>query len=259
MAAGGYNSLQVREIFHIAFLRRFARKFKPDVYALKGGVNMRLYFKSPRYSEDMDLDVGTVSVVALRDGVMKIIASPDFTAEMRTFGITGVRPPDIKKAKQTETTQRFKIHLLTVSGEDLFTKIEFSRRQSKAKLVVESVPAESLRPYKFPPFIISHYDAKTAFAQKIGALAGRSVIQARDIFDIYTLSTQLSAGAAGVAARSDVCRLASENALSVGFKQFRDTVLPYLSDDDRAMYDSPAAWDDVKLKVSEMICDSGPR
>ena len=54
MNAPYYTNLQIREIFHIAFLRQFAKKFKPSFYALKGGVNMRLYFKSPRYSEDMD-------------------------------------------------------------------------------------------------------------------------------------------------------------------------------------------------------------
>ncbi|MDI6757352.1 MAG: nucleotidyl transferase AbiEii/AbiGii toxin family protein [Endomicrobiia bacterium] len=252
-----YSNLQIREIFHISFLRQFAKKFKPSLYALKGGVNMRLYFKSPRYSEDMDLDVNTVSVVALRDGVMKIITSATFADELRTFGITDVRPPDISKAKQTETTQRFKIHLLTAGGEDLFTKVEFSRRGG-GKSVTESIPAEVLRPYKFSPFIISHYDARIAVEQKIGALAGRSVAQARDIFDIHTLSTQYSPDD-DIAISSKIRKVAAENALAVGFNQFRDTVLSYLPEDNRMMYDNRDAWDDIKLKVSEIICPQKQR
>ncbi|PIU83933.1 MAG: hypothetical protein COS68_01430 [Elusimicrobia bacterium CG06_land_8_20_14_3_00_38_11] len=192
-----YSSLQIREIFHIEFLRAFARKFKPAFYALKGGVNMRLYFKSIRYSENMDMDVNTVDIITLRDTVMKIITSASFTNELKPFGIAAVHPPDIKKAKQTSTTQRFKIHLITHGNEDLFTKIEFSRRKNSGNSIPESVSVNVLRPYKVSPLIISHYDINTAVVQKIHSLAGRSVVQTRDIFDIYTLSTQCTAINAG--------------------------------------------------------------
>jgi len=46
-----YNHLQLRELFHLEFLRRLALKLKPGQYILKGGVNMRFFFGSPRYSE----------------------------------------------------------------------------------------------------------------------------------------------------------------------------------------------------------------
>ena len=250
-----YSNLQIREIFHISFLRQLAKRFKPSLYALKGGVNMRLFFKSPRYSEDMDLDVNMVSVAALKDGVTKILKSPAFLDELRTFGIREVVPPDMSKAKQTTTTQRFKVHLLTDSGEDLFTKVEFSRRGADAESVTESIPAEVLRPYKFSPFVISHYNAKTAVEQKIKALAGRKAVQARDIFDIYILSTQYeTVGVNGLNVDQKTCKTAATNALAVGFEIFKDTVLPYLADDVRQMYDNPDAWDDIKLKVSAIIC-----
>ena len=38
--------LQIRAVFHIAFLGAFARKVRPAFYALKGGINMRLFFNS---------------------------------------------------------------------------------------------------------------------------------------------------------------------------------------------------------------------
>lgn len=250
-----YNSLQIREIFHIEFLRAFARKFKPAFYALKGGVNMRLYFKSIRYSEDMDLDVNTVDIVTLRDAVMKIITSSHFINELKSFGIKEIRPPDIKKAKQTYTTQRFKIHLITHGNEDLFTKVEFSRRGTYGNSIVEPVSGNVLRPYKVSPLIISHYDINTAVIQKINALAGRSIVQTRDIFDIYTLSTQYTVKNDGrITADPKILKTASENIFSVGFNQFRDTVLSYLAEEDRAMYDKPDIWDDIKLKVNEFIC-----
>ena len=134
-----YNQLQLREFFHIEFLRWMSRKIKADNYALKGGANLRLFFNSIRYSEDMDLDIRGIIVGNLKALVMKILQSPSFNDTLRPFGIERIIPPDISKAKQTETTQRFKIHLITSSGEDLFTKIEFSRRGFKGKAVVQPV------------------------------------------------------------------------------------------------------------------------
>ncbi|HBU69700.1 MAG TPA: hypothetical protein DEE98_04890 [Elusimicrobia bacterium] len=255
-----YNSLQIREIFHVEFLRWFSRKFKPEVYALKGGVNIRLFFKSRRYSEDMDLDVKSVSVVTLRDSVMKILTSPVFAKDLKPYGIEEVQPPDITKAKQTGTTQRFKLHLITQNNEDLFTKIEFSRREGKGISIVESIPDTVLRPYKTSPFVISHYDVNTAVSQKIGALAGRSVVQARDIFDLYTLSTQYESSNSKKALNDqNTIDKAVDNLFSVDFNQFRDTVVAYLTDEDRSVYNSPETWDEIKLKVSELICQKKPR
>lgn len=250
-----YSHLQIREIFHIEFLRSFAKKFPPVSYALKGGVNMRLYFKSVRYSEDMDIDISSVDVVKLRDTVMKIITLDSFINGLKTFGIEEIRPPDIKKAKQTETTQRFKIHLITNAGEDLFTKIEFSRRQTSGNSVAESIPTGILRPYRMPPLIISHYDIQTTVMQKINALSSRKIVQARDIFDLYTLSTQSPPNIhAEISINPRILKTAAENAFSVEFRQFRDTVLSYLAEEDKIMYDNPDVWDEVRLKVSEFIC-----
>mgnify|MGYP001601104310 FL=1 len=53
-----YNSLQLREIFHLEFLRWLGRKVKPDYYAIKGGTNLRFFFQSFRYSEDMVVKKG---------------------------------------------------------------------------------------------------------------------------------------------------------------------------------------------------------
>ena len=142
-----YNPLQIREVFHLEFLRWFARKLEADRYALKGGVNLRLFFKSFRYSEDMDIDIAGVRVEKVKKTVMETLATRGFTDSLKSFGIERIVAPDLAKAKQTETTQRFKIHLLTASGEDLFTKIEFSRRGIKANPVVELASSAVLRAY----------------------------------------------------------------------------------------------------------------
>ncbi len=185
-----YSPLQTREIFHLEFLRWFTRKLKAEHYCLKGGVNLRLFLKSIRYSEDMDIDIAGVRVERVKKTVMEILSARGFSDSLKSFGVEKVVAPDLTKAKQTETTQRFKIHLLTSGGEDLFTKIEFSRRGLKGSTVVESVAAPILRFYKMAPLLVSHYDTASAVRQKILALAQRSVLQARDIFDLFVLISQ---------------------------------------------------------------------
>ena len=249
-----YNSLQLRELFHLEFLRWFGRKIKAEFYSLKGGTNLRFFFNSIRYSEDMDLDVQKVGVHVLRDAVMKILQGQSFQDIFKPFGLERIVPPDISKAKQTETTQRFKIHLITFAGEDLYTKIEFSRRGLKGKVIVQSVSPVVSRTYKMPPLLTPHYDVESTVMQKVKALADRSEIQARDIFDLYALSSQCEPFTVNKDFLS-VARLnkARENLFQVNFNEFRDKVISYLSFEDQGVYNSPDRWDEIKLKTADFI------
>ncbi len=269
MCKNMYSQLRLREIFHLEFLRWFTRKVKPECYALKEGSNLRFFFNSFRYSEDMDIDIRNVEVSTLKEIVMNIPEKTSFQDVFRSFGIERLVLPDMSKAKQTETTQRFKIHLITSAGEDLYTKIEFSRRGFKGDAVTESVSSKVLRPYKTSSLIVSHYDADSAAAQKIGALAGRSSVQARDVFDLYVLSSQCEPSVIGRKPKTDktILEIASAsprndrktldkayaNIFEISFEQFRDTVVSYFSPEDRDLYGSSSAWDEIKLKVSEFI------
>jgi predicted nucleotidyltransferase component of viral defense system len=259
----GYNQLQIREIFHLEFLRHMGRKVKSDNYVLKGGTNLRFFFHSLRYSEVMDMDVIKIGVNALKEIVMNILQSPSFLDTLRSFGIERVVPPNISKAKQTETTQRFKIHLITAAAEEFFTKVEFSRRGFKGQVVRESVTDNIVRAYRIPPLIIPHYDAFSATAQKIDALATRNVIQARDIFDLYILQAQYKdlrpeeARAKNALAKEilsmNKLKKAHSNIFEISFLQFRDTVLSYLAEEDRLVYNSVSTWEEIKLKVALFI------
>jgi predicted nucleotidyltransferase component of viral defense system len=251
-----YNSLQLRELFHLEFLRWFGRKCKTELYALKGGVNLRFFFKSSRYSEDMDLDIQGLKVEMLKDTVMGILEAKSFGDVLKVFGIERVVSPDIKRAKQTETTQRFKIHLITLAGEDLFTKIEFPRRGFKGRTIVQPVSDAILRVYKLAPLLVPHYDIDSTLMQKIDALASRSIIQARDIFDLYTLSSQYEPFKTKTVEMSRTkLTKAYENMFEISFEQFRDTVISYLLPEDQKVYDLPSVWDEVRLKVGNLIED----
>ena len=250
-----YNSLQQREVFHLEFLRWFGRKADPNHYALKGGVNMRFFFGSIRYSEDMDLDVLEIRVDIVQDIVLKILSTQDFVDNLRPYGIQSISIPDMAKAKQTETTQRFKIHLITFAGEDLFTKVEFSRRGLKDGIVANAIPDSILRAYKLIPIIVPHYDALSATIQKISALASRPAVQARDIFDLYILSPKITSSeiSRSEILKKDKLERANENLFSVTFEQFRDSVVSFLSPDEQANYSSSLFWDEIKIKVANLL------
>ena len=249
-----YSQLQLVELFHLIFLRWFSQKVKAGCYALKGGTNLRFFYNSVRYSEDMDIDVRDLAVEELKKIVMNILTSGSFTEILKPFSIEKVAAPDITKAKQTETTQRFKIHLITQSGEDHFTKIEFSRRASTGHAVAGTVTDAVLRAYKLPPLVVSHYDIQSAILQKINALANRSVIQARDIFDLYVLNSQCDSGTLKWPEGEPALFLkARENIYTVSYDEFRDKVILYLQKSDRDIYSTSSIWDEIRLKADNLI------
>lgn len=94
-----YNYLQLRELFHLEFLRWFGRKVKAIFYALKGGTNLRFFFNSFRYSEDMDLDIQRLELETLKGRVMAILQSSSFQDILKTYGIERIVPADINRAK----------------------------------------------------------------------------------------------------------------------------------------------------------------
>lgn len=254
------NSVQAREFFHLIFLRALARSIPPASFSLKGGANLRFFFGSIRYSEDMDIDVSGVAVHTLREKVMSILGSSGVLDTLRTSGIENLRLPDMTRAKQTETVQRFKIGLLTTAGEDLPTKVEFSHRGLDDGIRAEPISPEVLASYRLPPMIVPHYVARTAALQKVRAISSRTKPQARDIFDLYLLSSQpevqqtsLRQGLTAIDLRR-----ARDTIYSIGFQQYRDTVVNFLGAEDRVAYDARQIWDDIRLRALAMIEEDGP-
>lgn len=45
------------ELFHLAFLEMLSKRLDLSRYVLKGGANLRYFFGSVRYSEDIDIDL----------------------------------------------------------------------------------------------------------------------------------------------------------------------------------------------------------
>jgi len=233
----------------MAFLRQLAPRLKPASYAVKGGVNLRFFFGSIRYSEDMDLDIREIETFRLKEIVLDILGSRTLLTNLRPFMINKIVLPDMKVAKQTETTQRFKVHLMTEAGEDLFTKIEFSRRKFERSFASENISETVLRPYKLTPFVVSHYLIDAAVLQKVAALANRAETQGRDIFDIYMIMPRLE----GIEIPKNIKEKAYQNIFNIDYEIFRDTVVDYLNPEDQKMYNKKEIWEDMQLKVGELL------
>ena len=113
------------ELFHLLFLDQLTRVLDNALYAVKGGCNLRFFFNSIRYSEDLDIDVKTIAVNTLKNKIDRVLKSIPFQHILKTRQIVIGK---ISAPKQTETTQRWKLTLRTPLPLALNTKIEFSRR-----------------------------------------------------------------------------------------------------------------------------------
>jgi len=85
----------------------FAR-LNPRSVAVKGGANLRYFFDSHRYSDDIAVDVVSGEEWKLFDQVDRAIASPALSLLLRA---TGVSVEQSSPHKQSGTTQRWKLSL----------------------------------------------------------------------------------------------------------------------------------------------------
>jgi predicted nucleotidyltransferase component of viral defense system len=242
-----WSDRQTIEIFHLLFLRAFGARVDKALFALKGGCNLRFFLKSIRYSQDMDLDIHTMSVGTLRNNVCRLLEAPSFAQVLRAQGIDVART---SLPKQSETTQRWKLTLRSSeSGAEVPTKIKFSRRGLTGEKAVEPVDAQIIRTYRLYPVIVQHYSVHTAFAQKVSALALREQVQSRDVFDLKLL---LDAGGAEqqlpATAVADLTA-AINNALGVDYDAFAGQVLAFLEPEYQEHYGTRKAWAALREQV----------
>lgn len=243
-----WASRQGVELFHLAFLAELGAKLDRALYALKGGCNLRFFFGSLRYSEDLDIDVQRTAKETLRRKVDQLLEGRSLRL---TLGAHGIGIAAISRLKQTGTTQRWKLGL-SIGSAGTHTKIEFSRRGLHRGIEFGPADRKLLGPYGLSPMLLSHYGRQAAFEQKIAALLGRSETQARDVFDIHLLL----AGSAEVDASGldrSVKRTAIARVLAVDFRAFKSQVLAYLPAERQHEYDDRATWEHMVLRVTAVL------
>src|SRR5436190_23485050 len=100
--------IQAVEQFHLLFLVQLGARFDKKLYALKGGCKLRFFWKSIRYSKDIDLDVLTIAKQTLQKNIRQILDAPGTKRIQKTAKL---ELTSISETKQTSTTQRGQMHM----------------------------------------------------------------------------------------------------------------------------------------------------
>jgi predicted nucleotidyltransferase component of viral defense system len=242
---------QIIELFHLAFLQVLQARFDQARYVLKGGANLRYFFDSVRYSEDIDLDIDGVAPWTLAEKVDGILDSPTIDAVLRSGGLA---VEGFTKPKQTATTRRWKVAIAVVGRrESVRTKIELSHRNGERRHVLEPVAERIVAPYALRAPTVQHYTVDAATEQKIKALAGRSETQARDVFDLDLLLRRQPLQDETI--DPQILEHAAERGLELPFEAFSDQVLPFLDAEVSELYDR-ATWEQMQLFVTDRLLEA---
>ncbi|NJD19755.1 MAG: nucleotidyl transferase AbiEii/AbiGii toxin family protein [Gemmatimonadetes bacterium] len=247
-----------RELAHLLILQELGAVRRGGGVILKGGVNLRLFFGSPRYSEDMDLDGSPDGSGDIRTRIARLFDDRAFTRRLQTFGIRGLDPGEGPN-EDTEATFRYKFGVIGTGGVRYPTKVEVSfRAQHAADAGVEESPAKTvLDSYGLNPFDVRHYAVEAAVRQKIQALAGRREAQARDVFDLSVLVRSAPAVPhlefLAQASPADQLEEAHARALTISYEEYRGQVTEFLDEPERAARSTEAAWDDMRLRVAALM------
>lgn len=239
---------QAIEIFHLIFLRVLKNHLDSNLYAIKGGCNLRFFFESIRYSEDIDFDVQVISQHTLKKKVDTILNGTPLRHGLANYQLT---VENISTPKQTDTVQRWKVGIRAANRIRIIpTKIEFSRRNLDVERSADPIQNFVLQEYKLQPMILPHYLYASALMQKINALIFRTETQARDIFDLNLLFSKKESQLF----RADFnLNKAIDCVTTISFNDFRSQVVSYLLPEYIEHYDKEKFWEEIQLSVIENL------
>ncbi|WP_439644095.1 nucleotidyl transferase AbiEii/AbiGii toxin family protein [Gemmatimonas sp.] len=169
---------------------------QPAPVRLKGGVNLRLFHASPRYSEDMDFDVIRARGPQFVRQLRRVLTEPGaFRAALLKQGIEDLRISEVDGGGLDTLGFKQKVRLIR-GGVELPTKVEASYRGETAaeEAIALPIPRVFVEAYGLHgASLIASYPAPVAIWQKALALSRRDPPQTRDIYDLQHLLEQSSA------------------------------------------------------------------
>jgi predicted nucleotidyltransferase component of viral defense system len=243
------STRQATELFHVAFLDVLSKRLESDRYVLKGGVNLRYFFDSVRYSQDIDLDVEGVPAWHLNEKIEALLSSPQIGLLLRNAQLDVA---ERSNPKRTDTTQRWKIGLKAPGHSELIrTRIEFSYREGEGAYRVEPIPRRIVKPYALRSPLVPHYVEDAPIEQKVLAMAGRAETQARDVFDLDLLLRRRSLAPGALDA--GVLTAAVDLVMQLPYAAFQDQVLPFLEPEAVELYEGEASWEQMQTFVAEQL------
>lgn len=252
------SPVATREVVHLLILQALMGVRRGSGITVKGGVNLRLFFGSERYSEDIDLDGTAQARDAIRATIHGLFEDKVLTQRLRKFGI---RELDLGEGpnKDTETTFRYKFGVVVGGGVRHSTKVEvsFRGRHPADRAVIEVPSAETLRACGMEGLEVRHYVREAAVRQKLDALGGRREAQARDVFDLHLLAPDPAPDALVRFLAKELApgrlKEARARALDITFAEYEGQVFEFLGEEARRQCGSELAWDDMRLAVITLI------
>ena len=239
---------QYIEIFHLIFLRSLKNNLDSSLYSIKGGCNLRFFFESIRYSEDIDLDISVISKETLKRKIDNLLTGTPLRQGLSHFGL---EIDQVSSPKQTLTVQRWKVAIKAKNRVMAIpTKIEFSRRSLDEDRKAEPIANFILQEYQMPPMILPHYLLVAAVKQKINALVFRTQTQARDIFDLHLLFSRKIEKAFTFAFDLEK---AIDSVESILFNDYSSQVVSYLIPEYIDHYRNPSLWEEMKVFVVDNL------
>ena len=158
-----------REYFQHLFLSHFYKQPNTDKIYFKGGTALRLIYRSPRFSEDLDFSSSLKSISKIEQAIINALT------EIERGGIT----TKLDEAKQTTggylTLIRFRNN-----GQMIVIKLEISFRAEKRKGELVTIASDFI-----PPYTMMQLSQKLIVQGKIDALLDRH--KPRDFYDLYYL------------------------------------------------------------------------
>jgi predicted nucleotidyltransferase component of viral defense system len=252
------SPVAARELVHLLILRELVGVRRGTGVAAKGGVNLRLFFGSVRYSEDMDLDGTMEASAAIRNRLKGLFDDREFTRRLQRFRIRGLDPGEGPN-KDTQTTFRYKFGVMAGGGVRYPTKVEvsFRKRHEADQAVLETPSSGILDGYGVDAFEVRHYVREAAVRQKIEALGGRREALARDVFDIHVLvpdaPTEPLLAFLARALRRERLEQAHARALAISYSEYKGQVFEFVGDEARSQYAMEGVWDEMRLGVAALI------
>lgn len=156
-----------REYLQTIFLSHFYRNPDSDKIYFKGGTALRLIYKSPRFSEDLDFSSTTTTINKIEDIIIET------AGEIEREGIA----VEIGESKKTTGGYLAIINFLLHSRE---IAIKFEVSQRKERNIGETVVLSS---DYMPPYSLVAIKKGQLIQGKIHALLERH--KARDFYDLY--------------------------------------------------------------------------
>lgn len=157
----------VREYLQHLFLSHFYQLKKSEFFFFKGGTALRLVFRSPRFSEDIDF-------TASRNSGLFEDLFQDTLLAMEQEGLKIA----VQESKST-TGGHLAIIEATIHKQKIEIKIEASQRKTKSITGEKAAVSSDI----VPSYTVQILDRQTLIFEKISALLTRRKI--RDFFDLY--------------------------------------------------------------------------